>query len=122
LYIDSVWVLAMNFASILVEMRKKHGLTQQALADAVGMHVNQIKKYESGTSQPTLGTLIRIAKLFHVTLDELVFAENDRGPSDDFRLQFEAISAMSKEEKLVAKEVLESLILRHQAKRWTKAS
>jgi len=120
--INSIWILLMNFPAILMETRKKHGLTQQALADAIGMHVNQIKKYEGGTSQPTLGTLIRIATLFHVTLDELVFAENDRGPSDDFRLQFEAISGMSEEEKLVTKEVLESLILRHQAKRWTKAS
>lgn len=120
--IESVWILLMNFPAILVKTRKKHGLTQQALADAVCMHVNQIKKYESGTSQPTLGTLIRIAKLFHITLDELVFTEDDRGPSDDFRLQFEAISSMSEEEKLVAKEILESLILRHQAKRWTKAS
>ena len=41
----------MHFPKQLVTLRKTQGYTQQSLADAVGMHVNQIKKYESGTAQ-----------------------------------------------------------------------
>jgi hypothetical protein len=47
-----------------------------------------------------------------------VFDENERGPSDDLRLQFEAISQFSPEEKAVARAVLESLILKHDAGRF----
>ena len=119
--INVAWLLSMNFPSRLLSFRKQNGFTQQTLADAVRMHVNQIKKYEAGTAQPTLDSLIKLAKVLHISLDTLVFDESERGPAEDLRLQFEAVSSMSKDDQRVAKEVLESLILRHQAKQWTTA-
>ncbi|MFP8968015.1 helix-turn-helix domain-containing protein [Pokkaliibacter sp. CJK22405] len=107
----------MEFVKRLIELRKQRGLTQQALADAIELHVNQIKRYEAGTAQPTLETLVRLAKELHTTLDDLVFGEDQRGPIDDLRLQFEALSQFDDEERKVAKAVLESLILKHNAKR-----
>ncbi len=112
-----IWLLPMDFVKQLVTLRKQQGLTQQALADAIDLHVNQIKRYEAGTAQPTLETLVRLAKELHTTLDDLVFEENQRGPSDDLKLQFEALSQFDNEDKKVAKAVLESLILKHNAKR-----
>jgi len=112
-----IWLLPMDFVKQLVTLRKQQGLTQQALADAIDLHVNQIKRYEAGTAQPTLDTLVRLAKELHTTLDNLVFEENQRGPSDDLKLQFEALSQFDNEDKKVAKAVLESLILKHNAKR-----
>jgi hypothetical protein len=38
----------------------------------------------------------------------------ERGPGEDLRLQFEALSAMSAEEKQVAKALLEAMIVKHQ--------
>jgi transcriptional regulator with XRE-family HTH domain len=111
------WMLPMEFVKRLIALRKQRGLTQQGLADAIGLHVNQIKRYEAGTAQPTLDTLVRLAKELHTTLDDLVFGEDQRGPSDDLRLQFEALSQFDDEDRKVAKAVLESLILKHNAKR-----
>lgn len=54
----------------------------------------------------------------HVRLDDLVFAENERGPDDDLALQFEAVSQFSAEEKQTVRELLEGLILKHAARRW----
>jgi hypothetical protein len=51
----------------------------------------------------------------------LIFDERERGPADDLRLQFEAVSQFSAEEKEVIKAVLEGLILKHEAKRWSVA-
>ncbi len=113
----AIWLLPMEFAKRLITLRKERGLTQQALADAITLHVNQIKRYEAGTAQPTMETLVRLAKELHTTLDDLVFGEEQRGPSDDLRLQFEALSQFDEEECKVAKAVLESLILKHNAKR-----
>jgi len=112
-----IWLLPMEFVKRLIELRKQRGLTQQALADAIDLHVNQIKRYEAGTAQPTLETLVRLVKELHTTLDDLVFGEDQRGPSDDLRLQFEALSQFDEEDRKVAKAVLESLILKHNAKR-----
>ncbi len=112
------WCLSMSFPARLIQLRRTNSLTQQALADTASLHVNQIRRYEAGTAQPTLEALIRLAKVLHVSLDDLVFDEGERGPSDEFRLRFEAISSFSMEEKQVVKEILDSLILRHQAKQF----
>lgn len=109
-------MIAMNFPKRLVSLRKAKGFTQQTLADAVDMHVNQIKKYEAGTAQPTLTAMIKLAQTLHVSLDELVFEEGERGPDEDLRLQFEAISRMPDEEKKIIKALLEGMILKHQTK------
>ncbi|WP_339386786.1 helix-turn-helix transcriptional regulator [Vibrio caribbeanicus] len=112
-----IWLLPMEFVKRLTALRKQRGLTQQALADDIEFHVNQIKRYEAGTAQPTLETLVRLAKALHTTLDDLVFGEDSRTPLDELKLQFEALSQFNDEERKVAKEVLESLILKHNAKR-----
>ena len=53
----------------------------------------------------------------HATLDDLVFGEDHRSPDDDLKLQFEALSQFDENERMVVKELLESLILKHNAKR-----
>ncbi len=110
-----IWqIIAMNFPKRLVATRKAQGFTQQSLADAVSMHVNQIKKYEAGTAQPTLTAMVKLAQTFHVSLDALVFEDGERGPDEDLRLQFEAISHMTSEEKKIIKALLDGMIIKHQ--------
>jgi transcriptional regulator with XRE-family HTH domain len=113
----SLWqVIAMNFPKRLVTIRKQQGYTQQSLADAVGLHVNQIKKYEAGTAQPTLGAMVSLAKTLHTTLDALVFEESERGPDEELRLQFEAVSHMPEDEKKIIRALLDGMIIKHQTK------
>lgn len=112
------WSVPMNFPARLTQLRKDQGYSQQRLADAVGLHINQIKRYETGAAQPTLEALVKLAKALHVSLDALVFDEADRGPSDDLRLQFEAVSQLLEDEQAVVKEVLEGLIIKYQTRRW----
>jgi len=78
--------------------------------------VLQIRRYENGSSQPTLEVIKNLSVALGVTADELIFDADERGPSDDLRLQFEALSQFDPEDRKVAKAVLESLILKHQAK------
>ena len=51
-----------------------------------------------------------------VSADVLLFDKDERGPADALRLQFEALRQFDQEELQVAQQVLESLILKHQAK------
>jgi transcriptional regulator with XRE-family HTH domain len=108
--------LSPMFPTRLTQFRKAQGLTQQALADAIGMHVNQIKRYEAGTAQPTLDALIRLAKVLHVSLDALVFDESERGPSEDLALQFEAVSHMPDEERRIIRALLDGMIVKYQTR------
>jgi transcriptional regulator with XRE-family HTH domain len=82
-------------------------------------HQSQIHRNESGASQPTLDTLRKLARALSITTDELVFEEDERGPDDALRLQFEAVSRFNPDEKKTAKDVLDGLILKHEARRWT---
>lgn len=111
-----IWLPSMEFVNRLIELRKQRGLTQQALATAIDLHVNQIKRYEAGTAQPTLETLVKLAKELHTSLDDLVFGEGHRDPIEALKLQFEALGEFDDEDRQIAQSVLEGLILKHQAK------
>ncbi len=107
----------MSIQEHLIALRRDRQLTQQEMADLVGVHVNQIRRYEAGATQPSLEALKRIAVALSISLDALVFGKDQRGPSDDLRLQFEALSQFDEEERKIAKALLESLILKHNTKR-----
>lgn len=107
---------APNFPIRLIQLRRQAAMTQPALAEAAGVHVNQIKRYEAGHAQPTLEALVGLARALHASLDQLVFDESERGPSDDLRLQFEAVSHMTDEDRHVVKALLEGMIVKHQTK------
>lgn len=111
------WFWTMDLGARLIALRKARGLSQQAMADAVGVHVNQIKRYEAGATQPSLEGLKKLATALHVTTDSLLFDESERGPDEDLRLQFEAVSQFDDEEKQVVRALIDGLTLKHQAKR-----
>lgn len=112
----------MLFPKQLVALRKKRGYTQQAMADKIGIHVSQIKRYEAGTAQPTLDVFRKIVLALSVSADMMLFEGEERGPDEDLRLHFEAISKLDPEEKTVIKELIEGMLLKHDAKRWTQAT
>ncbi|KQZ32554.1 helix-turn-helix domain-containing protein [Duganella sp. Root1480D1] len=120
--IATVWFLPMHFPARLIQLRKALNLTQQSLASAAELHVNQIRRYEAGTAQPTLEALIRLAKVLHVRLDDLVFGEGERGPDEDMALLFEAISEFTEDEKQTVRTVLSGMVLQHSARRWDSRS
>ncbi|HVS60348.1 MAG TPA: helix-turn-helix transcriptional regulator [Gemmatimonadaceae bacterium] len=66
------------FGEILKRLRQERNLSQQELADLVGVHVRQVSKYEMGTSLPTLDRIRRMAEVLDVSADELVFGSSKR--------------------------------------------
>ncbi len=96
-------------------------MTQQALADQVGCHVTMVRRYEANETQPTLEVIRNMARALSVSADTLIFDDDERSPADDLRFQFEAISALNLDEQAVVKEVLESLIIKYQSRRWDSA-
>jgi len=52
----------------------------------------------------------------------LLFGKDQRGPDDDLRLQFEAVSRFDEEGKRVVRSLLEGVILKHEARRWQTVS
>lgn len=62
----------MSFASGLYGARRKSGLSQEAVAEKLGVSRQTISKWETGETLPDIRQSKGLAMLYHVTLDELV--------------------------------------------------
>lgn len=114
--------LPMDFPERLAALRKEASLTQAQLADLVGLHVAQIRRYEAGQAQPTLDVIRRLATTLHVSADVLVFDTDERGPDEDLALVFEATRELGPEDRAHVRALVEGILLRHQSRRFVDAS
>ena len=62
----------MNFKDNLQKLRKKHGLSQEALAEQLDVTRQSVSKWESGISYPEMDKLLSICKIFSVDMDTLL--------------------------------------------------
>nr|WP_317325609.1 helix-turn-helix transcriptional regulator [uncultured Flavonifractor sp.] len=68
----------MEFQQRLYELRKRSGLSQEGLADLLGVSRQAVQKWEAGTSRPDLDNLAALARYFNVSLDYLVTGQEAR--------------------------------------------
>jgi transcriptional regulator with XRE-family HTH domain len=110
-------VTVTRFGDRLAALRKQRGLTQQALGDAAGAHVTQIRRYEAGSSQPTLDVLRAIALALNTSADSLLFDTDERGPETPaLRLRMEALDQLDPDEQANVLAMIEGALLRHQVR------
>lgn len=62
----------MQFNDKLLQLRKKAGLTQAELAEAVNVSRQAVSKWEMGTAVPDVENMLSLSKLFSVSVDYLV--------------------------------------------------
>lgn len=67
----------MDFRDRLFELRRQAGLSQEELANLLGLTRQAVQKWEAGTSRPDMDNLVLLADYFHVTLDYLVTGRED---------------------------------------------
>ena len=65
----------LTMAQRLVDRRKNAGLSQEALADKLGVSRQAVSKWERSESSPDTDNLIALAALYSVSLDELLYGE-----------------------------------------------
>ena len=106
----------MGFPQRLTTLRKERGLTQQ-IADIAGINVVQIRRYETAVTLPTFEVLKKLAVALSITADALLFDNGERGPDDDLRLEFEAVSRLDPDEKNAIKTLIQSVVIKHDVKR-----
>ncbi len=71
--------LGRNLSTNLRWLRERRGVTQAALGEVSGVPRSTIAALESGSSNPTLGVVARLATGLQVTLDELLSAPKGLG-------------------------------------------
>lgn len=77
-------VFIMNLGNSLVQARKNAGLTQEVVAEKLGVSRQTISKWELNETLPDIRQSKQLATLYHVTLDALI----------DFDVEVEEITEM----------------------------
>jgi transcriptional regulator with XRE-family HTH domain len=109
---------AMAFADKLTEIRKNKKLTQQELAEKAGIGISQMRRYEKGSSSPTLEVIKNLAITLGVSTDELIFDNDERVAASrildkELLRQFEMVSNLTPHDIDAVKTVLESIIVKN---------
>lgn len=66
-----------KLSSNIKTLRRSAGWTQAGLAEQLGVNRSAIGAYEEGRAEPRLATLVEMARIFDVSMDELVLKELD---------------------------------------------
>ena len=69
--------MTIEIADRLVKLRKKYGYSQEELAEKLGLSRQAVSKWERAEASPDTDNLICLAKLYGVSLDELLATDED---------------------------------------------
>lgn len=64
--------LYMNFSDNLKKIRKEHNLSQEQIAEQLGVSRQSVSKWESGQAYPEMDKMLQLCKLFNLNIDELL--------------------------------------------------
>ena len=74
----------MEFKDIVRQLRKERGMTQQELADMIGLTKVTISQYETGKRKPSFEMIEALADVFHVDMNYLLgFTDKIQKPAGD---------------------------------------
>lgn len=88
----------MNFSENVAKLRRKKKLTQEQLADFIGVTKASVSKWETKQSMPDVILLPRLATFFDVTIDELLGYEPQLGKEQIQKWYLDLSQAFAKEE------------------------
>lgn len=73
----------MTFGEKLYQLRKRYGFSQEALAEKMNTTRQAVSKWENNNGYPETEKIILLAKLFQVSLDDLLMEEREIGAASD---------------------------------------
>ncbi len=71
----------MILADKIIELRKKSGMTQDELAEKLGVSRQSVSKWESAQSTPDLNRILKLSEIFSISTDVLLKDELDLNPT-----------------------------------------
>lgn len=73
----------MLFPTILKHLRLEAGMSQSELGAVLHVTQQTIARWERGLSEPNIGMLVELAKIFHVSLEELLDVHLESGKAEE---------------------------------------
>lgn len=70
-------------ADRLLRLRKAHGFSQEELAEKIGISRQSVSKWERAEASPDTDNLIALARLYSVSLDELLLSDEEESKAGE---------------------------------------
>ena len=97
----------------LAALRKERGLSQQAVADELGIAQQTLAHYEVGSARMPVSIVPTFATLYGVGADELLGLQNGtgkRGPTPQLQQKIERLSRLPKAKQKFVLEMLDGVL------------
>jgi len=65
----------MKFSEKLKECREESGLSQNDIAEKLSITRQAVSKWERGINEPDIETLVQLADIYNITIDQLLRAD-----------------------------------------------
>ena len=102
--------MELSIGEVIYKLRKERGITQEVLANAVGVSVAAVSKWESKNSYPDITILPSIARYFNTTIDKLLSYEIEISNEEVMNIMKECASLFEKDSAENAMKACESYI------------
>lgn len=101
-------------------LRNEKGWSQSELAEKIGGDARKFSRYENGHGTPSVEALVKIAEIFDVSIDYLVFEDAPRRPlkldDQEFASKLQDLHLLSKQDRSSLLHIIEGLVSRHKFK------
>ena len=101
-----------NLGSTIAKLRKAAGITQERLADQLGVSVSAVSQWENGRTMPDLCTIPILCHILKVSSDELLEINREQDDAEIKRIDVEAKHLMQRAHYAEAEELLTNALVR----------
>lgn len=105
-----------ELGSRVAQLRQQAGLSQQAVADQIGVAQQTLAHYEVGRLRMPVSLLPKLAQIFGVPGDELLGLNSGtgkRGPTPKLQQQIERLHRLPKAKQKLVMEMLEGVLMQN---------
>lgn len=107
-----------GFGSRLKALRESRSLSQQELAERIGIHFSQLSRIERDVSTPSAETLVALNRALHISADTLLGIDTRAAQEPtvhNLRLleRFQALETLGADEQDTAIKLIDALVAKH---------
>lgn len=107
--------MANKFGDNVKKIRVEKNISQQELADIVGIHSTHVSRYERNMAQPSVEIAKKMAEALNVTVDTLIYGQQDEKAKNnlkdaDLLNLFTKVQLLDKQDLTAVKSMLKAYI------------
>ena len=114
---DQCYLFPMIIGKRIIQLREEKGLSQNELAEKLKVHSQSVGRWEREDTIPSADDVMKLAEVFAVTTDYLLFDNAPRDGRVDIHdphlmQQFEKIDLLDEDQRFIVRQFLDAFILK----------